>query len=69
MAAPTERMTADEIEAVRLHARRYSGPFTPTFQRLAISVERLVAELQAVAAERDQARLTLASLTTDDGGS
>ena len=68
MAAPTERMTADEIEAVRLHAHRYSGPFTPTFQRLAISVERLVDELRAVAAERDAALMTLASLATEDGG-
>ena len=69
MAAPTERMTADEIEAVRLYARRYSGPFTPTFQALAAAVERLAAELQSVAAERDAALMTLASLTTEDGGS
>jgi hypothetical protein len=69
VAAPTERMTAEEIEAMRVHALGYSGPFTPTFQRLAMHVERLVAELRAVAAERDEARMTLASLTTDDGGS
>ena len=69
MAALTERMTAEEIEAARLHARRYSGPFTPTFQTLAAAVERLAAELQAVAAERDAALMALASLTTDDGGS
>jgi hypothetical protein len=39
------RLTADEIEEIRLHARRYSGPFTPTFQKLAANVERLVAHI------------------------
>ena len=39
------RLTDDEIEAIRLHARRYSGPFAPTFQKLAAGVERLVARI------------------------
>lgn len=39
------RLTADEIAEIRLHARSYSGPFTPTFQKLAANVERLVAHI------------------------
>lgn len=69
MEAPTERMTAEEIEAMRVHALGYSQGFTPTYEKFALHIRRLVAELRAVTAERDQARLTLASLTTDDGGS
>ena len=39
-------LTPDEIEEIRLHAHRYAGPFTPTYQRLASAVERLAQHIQ-----------------------
>jgi hypothetical protein len=53
------------------HARRWGSAncWTGTGGSLAADVLRLVREVRAVTAERDEAKLTLASLTTDDGGS
>lgn len=38
-------LSRDEIEEIRLHAHRYAGPFTPTFQRLAANIGRLVSHI------------------------
>jgi len=52
-------------------ARRHGPPncWTGTSGTLAADVLTLVRELRRVARERDRARMSLASLTTDDGGS
>lgn len=71
MEAPTNRVTWQQLDEMERHARLWGSAncWTGTGGSLAAVVLRLVREVRAVTAERDEAKLTLASLTTDDGGS
>jgi hypothetical protein len=46
-------LTPDEVESIRLHARNYAGPFTPTYQRLAAAVVSLAEHIQGGKAMAD----------------
>lgn len=64
-------VTAEELAQMETRARRYGPPncWTGTSGTLAADVLTLVRELRRVARERDRAKMSLASLTTEDGGS